>query len=106
MMPRSRQKSSILAVCNSSCVHKRQDITSTRKRMTFVNTTAIAYTKIMRLWPIFCPYAIAVVFTNVMRLRVVEYVSGAIIEPHKAGMVAMGQVGLQALISLQIWALE
>ena len=38
--------------------------------MTFVNTTAIAYTKIMRLRPIFCPYAITVVFTNVMRLRV------------------------------------
>ena len=45
----------------------------TRKRMTFVNTAAIAYTKIMRLRPIFCPYAIAVVFTNVMRLRVVAY---------------------------------
>jgi len=38
-----------------------------------VNTTAIAYTKIMRLRPIFCPYAITVVFTNVMRLRVLEY---------------------------------
>ena len=48
-------------------------ITRTRKRMTFVNTTAIAYTKIMRLRPIFCPYAITVVFTNVMRLRVVVW---------------------------------
>ena len=28
MMPRSAQKSWILALCNSSCVHKRQDITS------------------------------------------------------------------------------
>ena len=28
MMPRSGQKSWILGVCNSSCVHKRQDITS------------------------------------------------------------------------------
>jgi len=42
----------------------------TRQRMTFVNTTAIAYTKMIRFRPIFFPYAIAVVFTNVMRLRV------------------------------------
>jgi len=27
-------------------------------------------TKIRRLWPIFCPYAIAVVFTGVRTLRV------------------------------------
>ena len=32
--------------------------------------TAIAYTKILRLRPTFCLYAIAVVFTNVRELRV------------------------------------
>ena len=36
-----------------------------------MNTTAIAYTKISSLRPTFCPYAIAVVFTNVRELRVV-----------------------------------
>ncbi|PUU81864.1 hypothetical protein B9Z19DRAFT_544796 [Tuber borchii] len=42
---------------------------TTRIRMTLVNTTAIAYTNTMRLRPIFCSYAITVVFTNVMCLR-------------------------------------
>ena len=36
-----------------------------------MNTTAIAYTKILRLRPTFCMYAIAVVFTNVRELRVI-----------------------------------
>ena len=36
-----------------------------------MNTTAIAYTKFLRLRPTFCVYAIAVVFTNVRELRVV-----------------------------------
>ena len=44
---------------------------STRNSLTFVNTTAIAYTKVLRLRPTFCMYAIAVVFTNVRELRVV-----------------------------------
>ena len=42
----------------------------TRNSLTFVNTTAIAYTKILRLRSTFCPYAIAVVFTNVREIRV------------------------------------
>ena len=36
----------------------------------FVNTTAIAHTKVLRLRPTFGPYAIEVVFTNVRKLRV------------------------------------
>ena len=52
----------------------------TRKRMTFVNTTAIAYTKIMRLRPIFCLFARAAVFTNVRRLRVFNGVSDWILK--------------------------
>ena len=44
----------------------------TRNSLTFVNTTAIAYTKFLRLRPTFCVYAIAVVFTNVRELRVHE----------------------------------
>jgi len=42
----------------------------TRNSLTFVNTTAIAYTKMLRLRRTFCMYAIAVVFTNVRELRV------------------------------------
>jgi len=42
----------------------------TRNSLTFVNTTAIAYTKMLRLRRTFCIYAIAVVFTNVRELRV------------------------------------
>ena len=52
----------------------------TRKRLTFVNTTVIAYTKIMRLRPIFCQYARAAVFTNVRRLRVFNGVSDWILK--------------------------
>jgi len=43
---------------------------TTRNSLTFLNTAAIAYTKILRLRPTFCMYAIAVVFTNVRELRV------------------------------------
>jgi len=44
---------------------------ATRKRMTFVNTTAIAYGQKIGRSLMVLVYAIAVVFTNVMRLRVV-----------------------------------
>ena len=35
-----------------------------------MDTTAIAYIKILRLRPTFCPYTIAVVFTDVREIRV------------------------------------
>ena len=41
-------------------------VDGTRNFLTFVNTTD---TKILRLWSTFCPYAIAVVSTNVGKLR-------------------------------------
>ena len=43
----------------------------TRKRMSFVNTTAIAYRQNHEALADLSSYAIAVVFTNVMHLRVV-----------------------------------
>jgi len=45
-------------------------ISTTRNSLTFVDTTTITYTKVLRLQPAFCPDAITVVFTNVRELRV------------------------------------
>ena len=56
----------------------------------FVNTTAVAYTKIVRLQPIFCLYAIAVVFTSVMRLRVPEQRASAQRKQHSIGNLREG----------------
>ena len=53
--------------------------------MTFVNTTAIAYGQKIGRSLIILVYALAVVFTNVMRLRVVEGAKawhGHFAEPH------------------------
>ena len=51
----------------------------TRNSLTPANKTAIAYTKLLRLRPTFCPYAIAVVFINVRELRVVLYRGGGLL---------------------------
>ena len=64
--PASRppRNSSKPAVCSSQLCY------NTRNFLAFVNTTAIAITKILRVWSNFCPYSLAVVFTNVGKLRV------------------------------------
>ena len=69
MMPWDRPIN-IPQICSPNTHHPANAYYCTRNSLTFVNTTAIAYTKILRLRSTFCPYAIAVVFTNVREIRV------------------------------------